>query len=120
MADPINPSAPSAPRAAADLTPTLTEADVRHIASLAQLAPTDEQIAGYRSSLAAILGYVDRLKALDLTGVEPLITPLAMTGPVATDIPSTSLTRDAMLALAPKVDGHFISVPKVLADGGAA
>ena len=124
MADTSNPAASPAhhgqtPPPAA---PSLTEADVRHIAGLAQLAPTDDQIAGYRSSLAAILSYVDRLKGLDLSGVEPLITPLPMTGPMGADEPAGMLPREALLAMAPKADGPFISVPKVLGsgDGGAA
>lgn len=112
MADP-NPS-PAGP------APALSEADVRHIATLAQLAPSDEQIAGYRTSLAAILSYVDRLRALHLKGVEPLVTPLAMTGPTGTDEPAGMLPREALLAMAPKADGPFIAVPKVLGDGGAA
>lgn len=122
MADPTNPAAGPALTTHRSISPTpaLTEADVRHIATLAQLAPSDEQIAGYRTSLAAILSYVERLKALDLKGVEPLVTPLSMTGPTGADEPGGMLAREALLAMAPKVDGPFISVPKVLGDGGGA
>ncbi len=98
----------------------LSEADVRKVAALAKLAPTDEEVHAYRGQLSAILGYVQRLQELNLDGVEPMTTPLAMAGPTASDEVSGVLPSASLHAMAPATDGPFIRVPKVLGEGGGA
>ncbi|MCU0688405.1 MAG: Asp-tRNA(Asn)/Glu-tRNA(Gln) amidotransferase subunit GatC [Phycisphaerales bacterium] len=110
-------SPPAASPAAA--APALSEQDVRHIARLARLAPSDDEVARYRTDLAAILSYVDRLRAVDLAGVEPMATPLEMTGPMERDEPRDGLARQALLGMAPAIDDVYIKVPKVLGGEGA-
>jgi|GEM_PF-233495 len=103
----------------------LTEADVLHVAHLAQLDPTPQQITQYRAQLGSILAYVDRLGTLDLTNVEPMSTPLEATldlaAPQAADAPTPPLPHAALLAMAPAISHeHYLRVPKVIGDGGAA
>lgn len=103
--------------------PALTTADIRHIARLACLSPTDAQIADYQTNLAAVLGYVGHLRTLDLAGVAPLATPLPTTGPMDPDEPGQMLPPATLLKMAPATDGPFIAVPKVLGEsegGGGA
>lgn len=105
--------------------PALSDADVLHVARLAQLDPTPEQVSQYREQLAAILSYVDRLSSLDLAGVEPMSSPIEATidldSPASADAPAPPLPRAELLAMAPATThGHFVRVPKVLGDGGAA
>lgn len=94
-----------------------------HVAHLAQLEPTPEQLAQYRVQLGAILAYVDRLATLDLADVEPMSTPLDTTinlaAPSSADVPAASLPHAALLAMAPATShGRFVRVPKVLGAGG--
>jgi aspartyl-tRNA(Asn)/glutamyl-tRNA(Gln) amidotransferase subunit C len=101
-----------------DQTPTLTTDDVRRIARLARLEVTDDQCAAYRADLAAVLGYVQRLRELDLADAEPLTNPGGITNRLAEDEPddSTRLTPDALLRLAPLAIPPYLAVPRVLED----
>jgi len=105
---------PSQPAAA------LSADEVRKVASLAKLELPDAEVERLRGELGAILGYARRLQDVNLDGVEPLVTPLEMTGPTAEDVPAGVLPRAALAAMAPAMDGPFVKVPKVLGDGGGA
>ncbi len=98
----------------------LTAAQVLKVASLAKLELDDAEVERLRGELGAILGYAQRLQALNLDAVEPLTTPLEMTGPMAADVPGGMLAPETLLGLAPETDGPFVKVPKVLGDGGGA
>jgi aspartyl-tRNA(Asn)/glutamyl-tRNA(Gln) amidotransferase subunit C len=108
---------------APSLTPAdsmLTAAQVRKVASLAKLELGDAEVERLRGELGAILGYAQRLQGLNLDDVEPLTTPLEMTGPMAADVVSGVLPPEVLHAMAPATDGPFVKVPKVLGDGGGA
>lgn len=98
--------------------PSITAEQVRKVAALARLAPTDEQIERSRHDLAAILTYIDRLRELDVTGIEPLANPVEEANRLRDDLPSPGLTREALLDMAPAKAGPFVSVPRVLGDAG--
>ncbi|MDP1661421.1 MAG: Asp-tRNA(Asn)/Glu-tRNA(Gln) amidotransferase subunit GatC [Phycisphaerales bacterium] len=110
----------SPPSHTPDADSSLTAAQVRKVASLAKLELADGEVERLRGELGAILTHAQRLQALNLDGVEPLTTPLEMTGPMAEDVPSGVLATEALHAMAPATDGAFIKVPKVLGDGGGA
>ena len=98
----------------------LTAEQVRKVAGLAKLELDRAEVERLRGDLGAILAYAQRLQALDLNSVEPLATPLEMTGPMDEDVPGVTLPPEALHAIAPATDGPFIKVPKVLGDGGGA
>lgn len=98
----------------------MTAEQVRKVASLAKLELGDAEVERLRVELGAILGYAQRLQALDLDGVEPLISPLEMTGPMAADEPGGALPPQTLLSMAPATDGEFVKVPKVLGGAGGA
>lgn len=101
----------------------LTEAYVRKIAKLSRLALTDAEVAEARASLGAVLGYVERLRELDLAGIEPMphVGWSASTGNrLAADEPGGELAVEAVMKLAPASMPPFIKVPKVLGEGGGA
>lgn len=109
----------------ADLTPD----DIRRIARLSRLAVAEDQTEHYRVELGAVLGYVERLGGLDLTGVEPLTHPGggpegAEAGASANrldgDEPGPVLANDVVMGLAPEPRPPFFSVPRVLGEGGEA
>jgi aspartyl-tRNA(Asn)/glutamyl-tRNA(Gln) amidotransferase subunit C len=90
--------------------------DVRHIANLARLELSDEEIAGFQPQLDAILGYVDSLSALDVSGIEPTAHPTVVAAPMRDDTPGESLPTEALLRNAPDQAQGQVRVPRVVAD----
>ena len=87
---------------------------VRKVARLARLDLSDGDLAIMARQLTDILGYVDQLRELDTTGVEPMAHPLPLQNVFREDEPWPSLTVDAALRNAPNRSGDFFAVPAVL------
>ncbi len=92
--------------------------DVRHIAKLAHLEITDEEVALYTPQMADIVKYVEQLNELDTGDIEPMLGGLTDEGEatltIREDAVVPSLGQKAALDQAPSaVEGHF-QVPKVL------
>jgi aspartyl-tRNA(Asn)/glutamyl-tRNA(Gln) amidotransferase subunit C len=98
-------------------TATITTAQANHVAKLARLEIAPERIEEYRTQLAAVLGHIAQLDAVDLTGVELMAHPFESHNRLAADIPEAGLPIEAVLMNAPAVEGRFLAVPKVLAEG---
>ena len=92
----------------------LTREQVEHVALLSRLALTEEQVGRMTSQLDAILGYVEKLKELDTTGVEPLSHPLPLRNVFREDKPAASLDRREALANAPRQKMGFFEVPRII------
>ena len=92
---------------------------VHKVARLARLHITDEQAEQYRGQLGRILEYVERLRSVDLAGVEPMATPLDMYSPLAADEPGPTLSTETLLKMAPETMPPFVKVPKVMGEGTA-
>jgi len=92
----------------------ITESDVRHIAHLSRLNPTDEEVRLFSSQLSAILQYVEQLNEVDTKDVPPTAHALPVKNIFRDDVPGKCLTPDEALANAPARDGNFFAVPKVL------
>lgn len=97
----------------------LAESLVRHVATLARLDPTDEEVRRAQVELAAVLSHVAKVQAIDVSGVEPMPQPFPASNRLADDVPGPCLTPDEALANAPKRLDDFLSVPKVLGEGSA-
>lgn len=92
----------------------ITLDDVDYVAGLAHLTldeATKERLVG---ELGSILAYMDKLNALDTTGVEPMMHALDMTNVYREDEVIESLDREAALLNAPKTDGAYFLVPRIL------
>jgi len=100
-----------------DNTEKLDEAQVRHVARLGRLKLSDADVARYAGQLTAILGYVAQLKAVDVTGAEPMAHPLHLKNVMRDDVVTAPLSVEAALANAPERDGPYFAVPKVLDTG---
>jgi aspartyl-tRNA(Asn)/glutamyl-tRNA(Gln) amidotransferase subunit C len=88
--------------------------DVEEIAFLARLSLAPGEAERLRGELSAILGYVEKLRACDTTGVEPMTHAVPMDLPEREDVLGPSLPSEAALAAAPrKVDDSF-AVPRVI------
>jgi len=101
-------------------TQTLSAHTVRKVAALARLALTDAQVEQYRDELSKVLEYADRLRGLDLTGVEPLANVGETTNRFRNDVPGPTLDNAILISMAPASMPPFVKVPKVLGDGGGA
>ena len=100
----------------------LSAEDVRRIAKLARLELTEEQVAEYGPQLAAVLGHMDQLRAIQTGDVEPMTHPGARTNALDEDAPrapSEVLPVQALLNIAPETMDHFVRVPKVIGEGAA-
>ena len=95
----------------------ITEKDVRYVADLANLRLTDEEVGRMAHDLDEILTHVDKMNALDTSGVEPMAQVLYETAETATlrpDIEHTPLGNEAGTANAPVKGAGFFKVPKVI------
>ncbi len=89
-------------------------AEVRKVAKLARLELADAELEPMAKQLTAILGYVDQLKELDTTGVEPMAHPLPLQNVFRDDVVTASLPVNEALQNAPARNGDFFAVPAVL------
>jgi aspartyl-tRNA(Asn)/glutamyl-tRNA(Gln) amidotransferase subunit C len=85
--------------------------EVVHVARLARLALTEEELDRFAGQLDAILEAVGKVAELDLADVEPILHPLALTNVWAEDEPRPSLSVDEALANAPNPEDGAFRVP---------
>lgn len=91
---------------------SLTIAEVTHIAHLARLNLTEEELTLYREQLSAILEYFERLKLVDTTSIPASPGNLAG-GLLREDIPIPGLEVEKALQNAAIIEGHQFKVPPV-------
>jgi aspartyl-tRNA(Asn)/glutamyl-tRNA(Gln) amidotransferase subunit C len=97
----------------------ITRDEVLETALLARLELAPDEIPTLQADLAAILGYVATLAALDTAGVEPTSHAVPLDCPLREDATAPHLAHEEALRAAPAaVDGCF-EVPAVLGAGGA-
>jgi aspartyl-tRNA(Asn)/glutamyl-tRNA(Gln) amidotransferase subunit C len=85
--------------------------EVVHVARLARLALTEEELDRFAGQLDAILEAVGKVSELDLSGVEPTLHPLALSNVWAEDEPRPSLSVEEALANAPDAESGAFRVP---------
>jgi aspartyl-tRNA(Asn)/glutamyl-tRNA(Gln) amidotransferase subunit C len=90
--------------------------EVAHLARLARLALTEDELDSYAGQLDAILGHVSQIQAVDVSGVEPTGNPLKDVNVFRPDLVEPCLTQAEALEAAPNaVDGRF-AVPRILGE----
>ncbi len=89
----------------------ITRDEVLHVARLARLELTDDDVERFTEQLSAILEAVAKVSELDLSDVEPTAHPLDLLNVWAEDEPRPSLSVDEALANAPDREGGFFKVP---------
>jgi aspartyl-tRNA(Asn)/glutamyl-tRNA(Gln) amidotransferase subunit C len=94
----------------------LTRADVEHVARLARLALSDEEIEEFTVQLGAILEHAARVAALDTAGVPPTSHPIPLANVTRPDEPRPSLDRDVVLGMAPAAEDGRFRVPRILGE----
>jgi aspartyl-tRNA(Asn)/glutamyl-tRNA(Gln) amidotransferase subunit C len=91
-----------------------TDLNIDHIANLARIALTPDEKAKFAAQLGDILNYVEQLKQVDVTGVEPTAHAFPVYNVWADDVPRAGLPVDAALKNAPAQRENMVSVPKVV------
>jgi aspartyl-tRNA(Asn)/glutamyl-tRNA(Gln) amidotransferase subunit C len=97
-------------------TPRLTREEVAHVADLARLDLTEEELDLFTGQLAQVLDHAADVSSLDLAGVEPTAHAMAVTNVLRPDEVRPCLDRDEVLAQAPSVEDHRFKVPRILGE----
>jgi len=85
--------------------------EVLHVARLARLELTDDEVARFQEQLSAILEAVSKVSELDLADVPATAHPLEIANAWAEDEPHECLPLDEVFANAPDRDGDYFRVP---------
>jgi aspartyl-tRNA(Asn)/glutamyl-tRNA(Gln) amidotransferase subunit C len=91
----------------------ITREQVLHVAKLARLELSEEELERMQDQLSAILEAVGKVSELDLADVEPTAHPLDLVNVLAEDEPRPCLPREEALANAPDPEDGFFGVPAV-------
>ncbi len=94
----------------------ITPADVAHVARLARLRLSDEELERFTGQLAAVLDHAGDVAALDTRGVEPTAHPLPLRNVLRDDVAQPCLSRDEVLAGAPEAEDGRFRVPRILGE----
>lgn len=92
----------------------IARSDVEYVAALAQLKLDDAAADRLVGELGEILAYMDLLNEVDTEGVEPMMHALEVTNVYRDDVTEPSIPRDAALQNAPRTDGAYFLVPRIL------
>ena len=87
---------------------------VKKIASLSRISVTDAEAEAMVPELNNILGWVEQLGEVDVTGVQPMTAVIPNQQRLRDDVVTDGNVRDKVLANAPQADHGFFAVPKVI------
>ncbi len=93
---------------------SVTRKDVEHIAELARLKFSGEELENFTEQLNEILSYIEKLNELDTENVNPLSHPVEGENVFREDVAKPSVKREEALKNAPDSDDEFFKVPKVI------
>jgi aspartyl-tRNA(Asn)/glutamyl-tRNA(Gln) amidotransferase subunit C len=95
----------------------ITRADVLHVADLARLHLTDDEVDRMQAQLSNILDAIVTLRDVDTSHVGPTASVIQLENVMRDDLARPGLSREAALANAPLQDDPFLRVPTVLEEG---
>lgn len=94
----------------------LTLEEVAHVAQLAYLRFTPDELKRLRGQLSGILAYISQLDEVDTATISPTAQVIPLTNVLRPDEPHSSLSTEEFLANVPRSEGGFIEVDAVLED----
>lgn len=94
----------------------ITKEQVAHVARLARLELTEDELALFTEQLGDVLDHARDVEALDTEGVPPTAHPLHLENVLRDDVVAASLDHDEVMAAAPAADGGRFRVPPVLGE----
>lgn len=98
------------------MSPRLTRDDVAHVARLARLALSDDELTQFTEQLGAVLDHARDVEALDTAGAPPTAHPLPVHNVFREDVIVTGVDRAEVLAQAPAAEDGRFRVPRILGE----
>jgi aspartyl-tRNA(Asn)/glutamyl-tRNA(Gln) amidotransferase subunit C len=95
---------------------SLSRDDVVHVARLARLDLTEEEVELFTAQLRTVLDHAADVASLDLSHLAPSSHPIALENVLRADEPRPSLDRNEVLAVAPVVEDDRFRVPRIGGD----
>jgi aspartyl-tRNA(Asn)/glutamyl-tRNA(Gln) amidotransferase subunit C len=92
----------------------VTDEMIDHLAHLARLEFSGDEKTELKQDLEKMIGFVEKLKEVDTTGIEPLMHITDAVNILRDDEVQKNITKEEVLLNAPKTDGNFFVVPKVI------
>jgi aspartyl-tRNA(Asn)/glutamyl-tRNA(Gln) amidotransferase subunit C len=96
------------------LSMSIDTATVRHIAKLARIAVSDSEVEALVPELNNIIGWIEQLGEVDVSGIEPMTAVIPNKLRLREDVVTDGGIRDDVLANAPVAEHGFFAVPKVI------
>jgi aspartyl-tRNA(Asn)/glutamyl-tRNA(Gln) amidotransferase subunit C len=112
----MSTGAPHDPGAGDNAPVTLSREDVVHVARLARLELSVEEVDLFTAQLRTVLDHAADVATLDLSHLEPSSHPIALQNVLRPDEPRPSLDREEVLAVAPAVEDHRFRVPRIVGE----
>lgn len=94
----------------------ITREEVLHVARLARLALSEDEVDRLKDQIGGILGYIRQLDALDTRDIVPTSHAVEMGTPFRDDTVRPFGDKEALLANAPDREGDFFRVPRIIED----
>ena len=94
----------------------ISREEVAHVARLAQLALSEDELDAFTSQLAAVLDHAADLEALNVDDIEPSTHPFPLKNVLRVDEPGEGFEIEEVLEGAPEVEEHQFRVPPILGD----
>lgn len=92
----------------------MPDIDLKKVAKLARLELSEAELALFESQVPNILSFIEKLKEVNVDGVEPTSHPLPLSNVFREDVPKPSLDIEKFLVHAPGAHRRFFEVPKVV------
>ncbi len=90
------------------------EQTVRRVAKLSRIAVPEDRLAALAGELSGLMDWIEQLREVDVTGVEPMTTTVAMALPLREDRITDGGKSEAILRNAPRATDGFFVMPKVV------
>lgn len=91
----------------------ITKEQVQHVAKLARLELSPEEVNIYTEQISKILDYIDQLNEVNTDGIEPMTQPIPTVNVMREDIVKKVFDRNELLKNAPQEEQGFFRVPKI-------
>ena len=98
----------------------ITKEEVKHVANLAKLECSEEELNKFTNQIEDIVNLVNSLNEVDTKGVEPTFSVTDQINRMREDIAVKSGQKDDLLANAPETEDGFIRVPAIIDESGEA
>jgi len=92
----------------------INRVEVERVAALARLSLSDEEAERLAAELDSFLGYIETLRELDTSGIEPTSHPIPLPTPTRDDLAETPIDPELAVANAPESSESAFLVPKVI------